>query len=65
MPLTIEERRQRDRERKQKKYREDPDKAREYGLAFYYKKKEKNPEFHNKPVGRPPKIMTPAETVEA
>jgi hypothetical protein len=53
MPQTLEERRAADRERKRAKYKEDPDKYRGYCLSLYYKKKEKNPEFHSKPVGRP------------
>ena len=69
MAMSIEERRQRDKERKAKKYRENPDKAREAGLAFYYKKKEKDPEFHCKPVGRPRavarKVNASEEIVEA
>jgi hypothetical protein len=56
--MTIEERRAKDRERKQKRYNEDPDKAREYGLSLYYKKKQECPDFHNKPVGRPRKTPT-------
>lgn len=56
MPQTIEERRERDRERKKAKYAENPDKYREYCLGLYYKKKEKNPEFHSKSVGRPRKV---------
>jgi hypothetical protein len=56
MPQTPEERRAADRERKRTKYQENPDKFREYCLSLYYKKKEKNPEFHSKPVGRPRKV---------
>ena len=52
-----EERRAKASEYKARKYREDPEKARAYGLSLYYKKKERNPDFHSKPVGRPRKVQ--------
>lgn len=55
--MTDEERRAKDREYKRRKYRENPDKCREKGLELYYKKKENNPDFHSRPVGRPRKVI--------
>ena len=53
--MTCEERRAKDREYHRKRYEVKKEEIRQKNLEHYYKKKESDPTFHNKSIGRPRK----------
>ncbi len=66
--MTPEERREKDRIAHNKRYVLMRETISANNLARYYKRKEENPEFHPRKVGRPRKVLPtpdPVATVEA
>jgi hypothetical protein len=56
MPRTPDERKAADRERHRKTYEKKKEEISAKNLARYYKKKEADPNYHQKPKGRPAKV---------
>ena len=63
MARTPDERKAADRERHRKTYEKKKEEISAKNLARYYRKKEADPTYHQKPKGRPPKVAgtAPAE----
>ena len=61
MPQTPEERREKDRIAHRKRYAVMKETISAKNLAHYYKRKEADPNFHPRPVGRPKKVSGTAE----
>jgi hypothetical protein len=56
MARTPDERKAADRERHRKTYEKKKEEISAKNLARYYKKKEADPNYHQRPKGRPPKV---------
>jgi hypothetical protein len=64
MARTPDERKEADRQRHRKTYEKKKEEISAKNLARYYKRKEADPNYHQKPKGRPAKV-SPAVPAEA